>query len=229
MESLPKQMLLKIINDSGVKLEDLPKEVLIHMINDLQSKVTKLKDLQGANAQYVEVDDDLTDQLKSKCEELEKENESLRSKLNFKQIANDSSDEELEESHKFIFDNFIAECCKWSAKRMKSKCTDTNRYYEIAAGSTELLYKTFKDWAVASDLIIGKGKSNVIPSKEKFKRLCVEGHKNRFPNDWCQKPLKFPLSPNGSFNTPRVNLHLVKDPVTKEEIYKGNMRYNIAE
>lgn len=225
--------------------ETLPQHILASMVNDLKKQLIsetdlywdtknklekiireKEKSISDKDNKIIELERNILahkEEIKEDIDELVKmTTKKKKNKCNSRKTKEDeeNNQDSSVENHKLIFDNFVEDCCKWSPKRMKSKCTDTNRYYEIAAGSTELLYKSFKDWAVASDLIISKAKSNLIPSKEKFKRLCVEGHKSEFPNDWCQKRLKFPLSPNGSFNTPRVNLHLVKDPVTKEELFK---------
>ena len=242
-ENLTKEILIILLRDSekinadwgeaianDEESQNLKKEVqrLTEFIGTLQENHSKtLKDLKCLKA----VQEDAVELEKREralsvdCQKLTDENDSLKKKLNLKNKAEGSSEVEIELMHRKAFDGFLVACCKWSAKRIKGK-DDSGKLYEVAAGSTTELYKNFKDWAISADLVIGKSKSKLIPSKDQFARWCVEEHKKRFPEDWRQNGLHFPLSPNGSHQTPRVNIHLIRDPCTGEELYKNKNRIN---
>ena len=239
-ENLTKEILIILLRDcekinadwgeaiaNDEESQNLKKEVqrLTEFIGTLQEDHNKTdKLLTAVNEDF----DDLVRRerdLSVDCQKLTDENDSLKKKLNLKKKVNESSDEEIQLMHRKAFDDFLVACCRWSAKRIKGK-DESGKLYEVAAGSTTELYKNFKDWAIAADLVIGKSKSKLIPSKDQFARFCVEEHKSHFPMDWCQNGLHFPLSPNGSHQTPRVNIHLIRDPCTGEELYKNKNRIN---
>lgn len=235
MDNIDKNLLLNFVKKQP--LEDLPKEILIALYNETKSELSKSKEkCEGLQEQmwgeeiYEEEKEDLKKQLNDMMDTandlqatLHKEredNESLRKKLNLKKKGDESSDEELEDGKRKAYTDFIAKCCQWNARRIKSRCMDTKKMHEVAAGSTEQLYKNFKEWAMVNELVVSKGKSKLLPSRDQFSRWCVEEHKRRYPMDWLQNGMAFPLSPNGSHQTPRVNLYLINDPSTGEKLYK---------
>jgi len=130
--------------------------------------------------------------------------------------------EENNENKIIHLQNFLKDYCKWTAKRVNKWDPCTKRTYELAPGSGDRLFESFRIYCVANNIIsdVVRNSSTTIPTKKEFMELIVQEHKERYSNDWCQKNKQYPQSPNGSYATPRVNLILIKDPKTGEELFK---------
>ncbi len=126
-----------------------------------------------------------------------------------------TSDEELQDMKMANFENFIQRCCIWSNVHIKVRCSMTKQIYHVAHSSCRELYQAFKEWCLKNNIITSLAQSKNIPSTKQFYALLVEGHQQRYPEDWCQNGDQYPRSPNGSYKTPRVNLRLYPDFIEK--------------
>ena len=132
-------------------------------------------------------------------------------------------DEENNQENKIIhLQNFLKDYCKWTARRVNKWDICTKRTYELAPGSAEVLFDNFRTYCVANNIIsdVCRRATN-IPTKKEFMELIIQQHKETYPNDWCQTNKPYPQSPNGSYTTPRVNLILIKNPKTGEDLFKN--------
>lgn len=248
-ESLPQNILASMVNDLCKQNKDLKEKLKAKDdINQQWGNITQ-EQYKEMEKQLKLADHDFVD-MKNKLEKiiLDKENQIMglerevrnnkeeidtllkmttkkkKNKCNSRKIKEDENNEQGSSvENKIIhFQNFIENYCQWSAKRIRKWDPCTKNSYELAPGSGDKLFDNFRIYCVANNIIsdICRNSSSKIPTKKEFMELIVQQHKERFPNDWCQKNKQYPQSPNGSYTTPRVNLILIKNPKTGEELFK---------
>lgn len=122
-----------------------------------------------------------------------------------------TSDEEIESLKMTNFTEFLQRCCIWSNVQIKVRCQMTKKIYHVAPSSCREIYDAFKEWCLRNNIIPSLAQNKNIPSTKQFFSLLVDGHRERYPDDWCQNGEQYPRSPNGSYKTPRVNLKLKPD------------------
>ena len=243
-ESLPQNILASMVNDLSKQNKDL-KEKLKATAGKAETEEQKITQEQYKEMEkQVELADKDFIDMKNKLERiiLNKDNQIMELgreidtckeeintliKINTKKKKNNCNsrktkeDENNEENKIIHFQNFIGNYCQWSAKRVNKWDPCTKRTYQLAPGSGDRLFDNFRLYCVANNIISDVCRnSSKIPTKKDFMELIVQEHKERYPNDWCQKNKQYPQSPNGSYTTPRVNLILIKNPKTGEELFK---------
>lgn len=238
-ESLPQNILASMVNDLSKQNKDL-KEKLKATAGKAETEQQEITQEQykEMEKQLKLADQDFVD-MKNKLEKiiLDKENQIMGLgreidtckeeintliKINTKKKKKKTKEDQQNEENKIIhFQNFIENYCQWSAKRIKKWDPCTKMSYAIAPGSGDKLFDNFRLYCVANNIISDVCRnSSKIPTRKDFMELIVQEHKERYPNDWCQKNKQYPQSPNGSYTTPRVNLILIKNPKTGEDLFK---------
>ncbi len=203
------QSLMKHIN-----FNDLPHQSLIDIINDLQESI------KNKNNKYQSLCDKLQEKDRM-IEDLQNVNDELKNNIyesdptaglvpDIGHVDDHSvtSDEELQDMRQANFAEFLQRCCIWSNVQIKVRCSMTKQIYSVAPTSCRELYQAFKEWCLRNNIITSLAQHKNIPSTKQFFSLLVDGHQERYPDDWCQNGEQYPRSPNGSYKTPRVNLKL---------------------
>jgi hypothetical protein len=239
-DNLPNELLINIIHDlegqivkqkenHECKLYDESKKIKKQIEEDNEDEIKYLKsELEHSESKLKDKQRELED-LENVYNEIKAENMILKNKIPNNIYDGDppagevpdipqaddhsvTSDEELESMKMTNFTEFIQRCCKWSNIQITAKDQMNKRFYKIAPGSCDILYKAFKEWCVKNNIIKDRSKSKKnIPSKREFYDLLISNHRERYPEDWLQNGESYPRSPNGSYMTPRVNLKLLPD------------------
>jgi hypothetical protein len=237
-ESLPQNILASMVNDLSKQNKDLKEKLKDTEAPLAYAEYKEMeKQVELADKDFVDMKNKLEKIILSKDNQImdlerevsnNKEEIDTLVKMTTKKKKKKTNEDENNEQgssveNKIIhFQNFIEKYCQWSAKRVTKWDPCTKMNYKLAPGSGDRLFDSFRIYCVANNIIsdVCRNSSTTIPTKKEFMELIVQEHKERYPNDWCQKNKQYPQSPNGSYTTPRVNLILIKDPKTGEELFK---------
>ena len=238
-ESLPQNILASMVNDLSKQNKDLkeklkattPYQVAEEEFKEMEKQVELAdKDFVDMKNKLEKIILDKDNQIMELEREVRNNKEEIdtlvkmttKKKKNKCNSRKTKEDQENNENKIIHFQNFIEKYCQWSAKRVNKWDPCTKRTYQLAPGSGDKLFESFRIYCVANNIIsdVCRNSSSTIPTRKEFMELIVQEHKERYPNDWCQKNKQYPQSPNGSYTTPRVNLILIKNPKTGEDLFK---------
>jgi len=233
-ESLPLNILASMVNDLSKQNKDLkeklkattPYQVAEEEFKEMEKQVELAdKDFVDMKNKLEKIILDKDNQIMELEREVRNNKEEIDTlvKMTTKKKKKKTKEDQQNEENKIIhFQNFIGNYCQWSAKRVNKWDPCTKRTYQLAPGSGDKLFESFRIYCVANNIIsdVCRNSSSTIPTRKEFMELIVQEHKERYPNDWCQKNKQYPQSPNGSYTTPRVNLILIKNPKTGEDLFK---------
>jgi len=233
-ESLPQNILASMVNDLSKQNKDLkeklkattPYQVAEEEFKEMEKQVEladkDFVDMKNKLEKIILDKDNQIMELEREVRNNKEEIDTLVKMTTKKKKKKTKEDQENNENKIIHFQNFIEKYCQWSAKRVNKWDPCTKRTYQLAPGSGDKLFESFRIYCVANNIIsdVCRNSSSTIPTRKEFMELIVQEHKERYPNDWCQKNKQYPQSPNGSYTTPRVNLILIKNPKTGEDLFK---------
>ena len=227
---LPHQSLIDIINDlqESIKNKNNKYELLCNKLKEKDRMIEENQfDISDLKSQ-LETKERQLESLEKQVKDLDNVNRELKDQLSEYIYAGDppagevpdigqaddhsiNSDEEIESLKMTNFTEFLQRCCIWSNVQIKVRCQMTKQFYHVAPSSCREIYDAFKEWCLRNNIIPSLAQNKNIPSTKQFFSLLVDGHRERYPDDWCQNGEQWPRSPNGSYKTPRVNLKLKPD------------------
>ena len=216
MEYLPKETLIKIINDLECELKDQDKNdnsSLIKENEELNKNIEKLQIIEeqykGLEKDYQEKSLKLTETIQIN-KKLEKENYKL--KKNSAGRAAERTDPDMEEDEMTTEQrcnmlNFIQKFCYWTAVPINIEAGIG--YVKVAPGSTIKLHENLRAWAIENG-IPTKGKDRGIPDKPSFVKYMKAEQIERFSNQnfTPRERWEFPFPYWGTYTSPRINLRL---------------------